>query len=82
MQLFIKKNSHLSFDQRCKIESMLNQRKRKFEIANELDYTLVDSRLCEKTIYNYIEMGLFNVSIPDSVIVLSLLIFYYQKKAK
>ena len=33
----MKTQSHLSFEQRCKIENMLNQRKRKFEIANELD---------------------------------------------
>ena len=37
MEFNMKNQAHLSFDQRCKIESMLNQRKRKFEIANELD---------------------------------------------
>ena len=126
----IEKGKQITLSQRNKIEEMLNQRRRKFEIANELDktqstiareinrhkicnldkyfyfaeeahkkykYTLTDSRqgvnlntselielahlicplikkgqsiytilnnhpeikFCEKTIYNYIEMGLF-----------------------
>lgn len=113
----IEKGKQLTLSQRNKIEEMLKQRRRKFEIANELDktcnldkyfyfaeeahkkykYTLTDSRqgvnlntselielahltcplikkgqsiytilnnhpeikFCEKTIYNYIEMGLF-----------------------
>ena len=32
-------NKQLSLSQRTRIEEMLNQRKRKFEIANELDKT-------------------------------------------
>lgn len=37
MEIDLKKNKQLTFDQRCKIEEMLNKRHRKFEIANELD---------------------------------------------
>lgn len=37
MEIDLKKNKQLTFDQRCKIEEMLNKRRRKFEIANELD---------------------------------------------
>lgn len=37
MEFDLKKNKQLTFDQRCKIEEMLNKRHRKFEIANELD---------------------------------------------
>ena len=37
MEIDFKKNKQLTFDQRCKIEEMLNKRHRKFEIANELD---------------------------------------------
>lgn len=33
----IEKNKQLTLSQRIKIEEMLNQRHRKFEIANELD---------------------------------------------
>ena len=35
----MKNNNKLSFDQRCKIEEMINLRKRKFEIADEIDKT-------------------------------------------
>ena len=35
----MEKGKQLTFSQRNKIEEMLNQRKRKFEIANELDKT-------------------------------------------
>jgi len=37
MNINLEKNKQLTFDQRCKIEEMLNKRHRKFEIANELD---------------------------------------------
>lgn len=37
MDIDLRKNKQLTFDQRCKIEEMLNKRHRKFEIANELD---------------------------------------------
>ena len=37
MEIDLNKNKQLTFDQRCKIEEMLNKRRRKFEIANELD---------------------------------------------
>ncbi len=91
----------LTLSQRNKIEEMLNQRRRKFEIVNELDKTPStiareinrhknlkphniykssnlfncnffvnfkvctnlnnhpEIQFCEKTIYNYIEIGLF-----------------------
>ena len=35
----MKNASKLSFDQRCKIEEMINLRKRKFEIADEIGKT-------------------------------------------
>ena len=35
--IMIEKNKQLSLSQRIKIEEMLNQRRRKFKIANELD---------------------------------------------
>lgn len=37
MEIDLKKNKQLTFDQRCKIEEMLNKRHRKIEIATELD---------------------------------------------
>ena len=41
LEVFMKEsiNKQLSLSQRTRIEEMLNQRKRKFEIANELDKT-------------------------------------------
>ena len=41
LEVFIKEsiNKQLSLSQRIRIEEMLNQRKRKFEIATELDKT-------------------------------------------
>ena len=41
IEVFMKENinKQLSLSQRTRIEEMLNQRKRKFEIANELDKT-------------------------------------------
>ena len=35
--IMVEKNKQLSLSQRIKIEEMLNQRHRKFEIANALD---------------------------------------------
>ena len=35
----MKNASKLSFNQRCKIEELINLRKRKFEIADEIDKT-------------------------------------------
>lgn len=37
MEIDLKKNKQLTFDQRCKIEEMLNKRHRKIEIATDLD---------------------------------------------
>lgn len=37
MEIDLNKNKQLTFDQRCKIEEMLNKRHRKIEIATELD---------------------------------------------